>query len=648
MKQAKIYKILLTAVAMLMFILASVAFIMPTKNTVYAEETASKPIYFDGSTASIDGTGLATIKANDQTFKFKNAMVADALEIKATVSNISKVVVTFNTDSYDVNASQITHKLVIELDQNNNKQFTFNEEVSANSISGNELNIKLKVDDKNVISASVNEGEFVSSAKSLYKVEKYAVCEITNLTFTFTLAPNQTEGTFKISSVNQDYNRTGYLQEFNFENGKVVEKALPRVCLGSAMYVKTKDGYKAIVYKFEEYSLELKAYSVLEPVSSTDLYLAKADEADDIVLPPVEKPKKVIFKTSDKIAVKCTGFEGAVDEITVTIKDRATLVESAPEYIDVSAGSEGEEILKNFNDALIRATKKKYTGSDKETYIKLGEAVKIPSMESLVTDDNTPYSKLSHTLYYSTPGTRRLSSTAGWEITTDLPGTYLFYVIFKDAQGESMDKEDIYKVDENDENKLLDTKYKSFIFHFEIQDDAEITVVAQQHTPGFINTKYTMSKFTFTGNYSEPVYELWYNKDSKATINKLQGADWVKIPVASEVKKTDVMPKGFTYAQVQSIGYEGELSFTPVKTGRYVIKCTVDSKTSINANPVSDYAYVEVTSAPTVVTPATDWLGDNLSSVIFLSIGTACLIGIVALLFIKPKAKGQTNSKKRK
>ncbi len=649
MKQAKIYKILLTAVAVLMFVLAGVTMLMPAKNTVYAEETTSAPIYFEG-TSSIDKDGLATVKADGQTFKLKNAMVADALEIDATVADINKVEISFTTGSYDVNGNKdgtsyldnIEHKLAIEL----GKAFTFNGETSAYVVDGNQLNVKFKVVN-NVISVSVNDGEFVSSAKSLYKVEQYAVCEINSLTFTFTLATGKTQGTFKISSVNQDYNDAtdAYLQKFEFENGEVKQSALPKVSLGSTMFVNTQTGYKAIVYKYEQYKLDLKAYSVLQPIDASDLYLAKVNEGDRIKLSNEDKPKTVIFAEDNTVGVKCKGFDTIVDKITVQLEDinNVSSENKAPEYVI------NQDALDSFKAALLKATKTTYTGSDKETYIRLGDKVTVPSMESLVIDDFTAYEKLSHTLYYSTPGTRSLSTTTGWEITTDLPGTYTFYVVFKDAQGESMNKEDIYKVNENDANLLDDTKYKAFIFTFEIKDDAEIKVTAiSNHSNGFLNTKYTVSNFIIDGNTSEPEYQLWYNKDSNATVNKLEGAGWVQIPEYSKVKNGGDLPKGFTLEQIKKTNYTGELSFTPVKVGKYVIKCTVDSKTSIDRDAKSAYASVVVEKAPKVVTPANDWLGDNVSSVIFLSIGAACLIGIIALLFVKPKAKGQTKSKKQK
>ena len=52
---------------------------------------------------------------------------------------------------------------------------------------------------------------------------------------------------------------------------------------------------------------------------------------------------------------------------------------------------------------------------------------------------------------------------------------------------------------------------------------------------------------------------------------------------------------------------------------------------------VSDSAVIVVTDEPTYVKPDSKWLQNNVWSVVFLSVGTLCLIGIIILLCIKPK-----------
>ena len=51
----------------------------------------------------------------------------------------------------------------------------------------------------------------------------------------------------------------------------------------------------------------------------------------------------------------------------------------------------------------------------------------------------------------------------------------------------------------------------------------------------------------------------------------------------------------------------------------------------------SAYSIVNITSTPKVVEVPNYWLRDNIWTVVFFSVGTLCLIGIIILLCIKPK-----------
>ena len=100
------------------------------------------------------------------------------------------------------------------------------------------------------------------------------------------------------------------------------------------------------------------------------------------------------------------------------------------------------------------------------------------------------------------------------------------------------------------------------------------------------------------------------------------------------------MPNGFTYDEVKSIGYDGSLTFTPDRTGTYAIECHITSNTSASRDE-SAAALIRVKEKTATVTPYSKtfaaWVKNNVWSVVFLSIGTLCLIAIIVLLCIKPK-----------
>jgi hypothetical protein len=205
-----------------------------------------------------------------------------------------------------------------------------------------------------------------------------------------------------------------------------------------------------------------------------------------------------------------------------------------------------------------------------------------------------------------------------------------------------MSTDDFYTFDDNDEQNRIMGVYGAYVFSFEIQDNAPINITAVNQINGYVGTRYTVSKFNVSATGYTPTYELYYNADA----TKLPVADWeqtwIKIPVATEISENDVLPQeltdnGFTYEDIQNINYDGQLSFTPDRTGKYVVKCTVSSNASVRSATAT--ASVEVKDAPTIVKPVNTWLKDNVWSVVFLSAGTVCLIIVIILLFVQPKEK---------
>ena len=92
---------------------------------------------------------------------------------------------------------------------------------------------------------------------------------------------------------------------------------------------------------------------------------------------------------------------------------------------------------------------------------------------------------------------------------------------------------------------------------------------------------------------------------------------------------------GYSYDDLKSIDYDNKLSFTPNKIGSYKIDCFLTSDKSVRY--ASDSTIIRITDEPVTVQPANYWFQENLVSLIFLGVGTACLIAIIVLLFVKPK-----------
>ena len=167
-----------------------------------------------------------------------------------------------------------------------------------------------------------------------------------------------------------------------------------------------------------------------------------------------------------------------------------------------------------------------------------------------------------------------------------------------------------------------------------MEDDAKITVTAAvKEGVGYKGVLYTAASFDVDANGCTMTYKLYYNADTKATAT---GEGWKEIPKASSVTDEDyVSSDGYTYDEIKSVNFNGELKFVPTKLGAYKIECVATS--DVSPRDASDYMIVMVESEPSVVKVDNKWLQNNIWSVVFLSIGTLCLIGIIVLLCIKPK-----------
>ena len=229
-----------------------------------------------------------------------------------------------------------------------------------------------------------------------------------------------------------------------------------------------------------------------------------------------------------------------------------------------------------------------------------------------------------------------MNTSSTLEIPLNTAGKYRFFVIFEDKAGNKMLEKDFYEETFNDPTKL----YNDYIFEFEVYDDSPLSVTASNQGKGYVGTQYKASAFKIDNLGYNATYSLYYSETKDATEDK-----WVEI-VAKNSAVEGEETNGYTYEQLQEIGYDGLLTFTPDKIGYYKIVCTINSTAS--ARWVSAEAIVSVQDQTIEVHPYDHWIENNIWSVVFLSVGTVSLILVVILLFIKPKDEIDTAPKKNK
>jgi hypothetical protein len=440
----------------------------------------------------------------------------------------------------------------------------------------------------------------------------------------FELASANTPVDFKIESIDQKASdaEENYKQTFETKDGVITDdKVYPVVAVSESFYKNNPDGsYTMVKNVREKYTVSVEAYSVLSNVSASKIYVQKNDK---IWRETNDTPKGIMFLEEGDIDVNLVTKDGDKEIVLKTLSKIDVVNYANDKTTPVFIYDEGA--FQAYTVALQNA----YYNIDEKHHVALGTDLEIPSMKDLVFDDINTYEALTKKVFYSNNVSEDLTSN-GMTISLSEAGKYVFKATFIDSNGNAMDKEDF----ETGE------KYANYVFNFEIEDDAPIKITAAPvQGKGFKNVSYTASKFTIDAVGCNTTYTLYYNADKTAT----EGSDgWVAIPKSSSVTDKGYSKDGYTYDDVKSIAYNGSLTFTPNKLGAYMIKCEAVSSVTSRGDSASTVIVVDGEASPVKV--YTDWLANNVWSVVFLGVGGLCLIGIIVLLCIKPKDETESDN----
>ncbi len=617
MKLAKSHKIifLITALA-LSVMLAFSALTVFTGKAIEPIENPNASNYFENeATAEFVDAGVKLSVDSNKKVSFSNELVISdmAIELGAT-ENVKNVNLVLTYDSYYKNG-------------NKNAEGKFDKEIVNTFDVTGKSSVSIKVENNVVkVDGAENAGDY-------YKISKNDA-PIAKVSLELTLNDGATTGSVIVKSIDQKAsNGEGkYKQSFVLVDGKL-QPALAVVTLSSSNFAKDADG-KYVAYANQDYSLYCRGYSVIETKTSG----FTVTENDDITV-----------ADNDGSYIHFKALASGITEKTVTLKIEDKDLSSASyevkvvNKLDKTASDEENSAPKYVYDELaIQAFKAELENQ----YIKdgklvpLGTKINIPSMEDFVIDDRTPYDKLTKKIYYAS---KTEKSSTSLQFALDNVGDYYFYVLFTDQEEKGMDKSDFVEL--NDDGSVKEYgKYGSssadknneegYIFYFNIDEDKEIVITPPtKQGVGYKGTKYTASKFEILSAASNKnVFKLEYTDKENPTEE-----DWVEIKAFSGIEE-DYNDGNYDYETLKKIGYNGEYTFTPDKVGKYRITVYVSSPLSVMSN--SGSTIIEVKEEAKVINPSRfDWIKDNVWSVVFLSAGSLCLIGIVIILFIKPKDK---------
>lgn len=291
----------------------------------------------------------------------------------------------------------------------------------------------------------------------------------------------------------------------------------------------------------------------------------------------------------------------------------------------------------------------------------------LPSFESLVSDNADSYKDMSYSIYYMADGSWSQNTNRSFnQLYIDLTaaGEYKFTVYAQDSASNKMwyhdaDKdEDVeFSVDEiqtmyaDEDDEGLRDKLPWFIFSAGVAD-ISVKDPGEQDT-AYVGQTYTADSFEIEGVSTTAVYTLYrfendiyfadhgkylsYEQFMQDKEQLFEDYDYLtRIPALSELDSGSDEYEQFSKYEWNS----SSRSFVPQDgTSFYLIRCKVTSSLQGDRS-VSAFMGISASATPAAIKGEDTWLQDNMASIILLTIAGAAVIGIVLLLVIKPKNKG--------
>ncbi|MBD5632596.1 MAG: hypothetical protein HDP34_05145 [Clostridia bacterium] len=424
-------------------------------------------------------------------------------------------------------------------------------------------------------------------------------------------------------------------------------------------------------------------------VPKTDDYKTAGTFSEDFV---VTAAVKVYLKLTDTTS---TGGQSTYVLLDWYVEDKYLLDINGTSYIAVAKDEVGATFKENeINNSTLKTDYQQAVDAAAEKQeLKAGSknSFYLPSVDSLLSDNATNYSDLTFNIFYMTDGSGSFQSLTGkaanaLSISLSKAGRYVFTIVATDTSGNKMyylkpgeagkDPEkveiststsDILSMYEQKKGTdYEDTKKYLPWFEFEVASSTiEITDPGEQDT-AYVGTTYSSISFEVNGVSYDTAYRLYLFRN-----DLYYAANGVSLTydefMAQKEELITSHREWFTYIYATNKMNEGDeeyeefkdyawddssLSFVPQDSNAfYLIECTA---TSTENGKQADKAYMGISASPKVrdLKGEDTWLQDNMTSVILLCIAGVSLIGIVLLLVIKPKNKGdldeefETTSKK--
>ena len=380
-------------------------------------------------------------------------------------------------------------------------------------------------------------------------------------------------------------------------------------------------------------------------------------------------------REEDYVYLSWYAADGAVKEMNETSETeedkfyavKVNREQSGPKYANENADA-FDAAVKEYQDAVNELAENASAGDGAEFY--------LPSLRKLITSDSADYRNLRFSIYFYVEGQTSSSSATsntslrynGLKFAMKTKGEYCFRILAADAAGNAMtamlDGEEVTVTSSNiwdfDKSQIPE-------FTFEARYTGAVIEDAGSQKAGFRDTEYSVSSFKVIAldgiekdytlyrvdenhlpeNFTLPSYSSLVDEakdgftayfenglpkeEFKDAFDEIQAYD-------NDIKESDKTDWENSDNKFHWDPTKSSLTFVPAERGIYVVQLTV---TDPNRTLERKFGYqvIEVNNPYDYTPGQSQWLQNNIVSVVLFSISAVLAVVIVVLFLVKPSDK---------
>ncbi len=371
-----------------------------------------------------------------------------------------------------------------------------------------------------------------------------------------------------------------------------------------------------------------------------------------------------------------------VDDFTYIIVNRGDIgaaqtgEKSGPTYVGVTAdeatktnvkAEEADTLAEEYQRAIdeIAYKKDKDGNLTRELALSAGDGsyFYLPSLRSLITSKNADYRNLRFSVYYKkqsleTSGSASSATSLRYNalrFEIDEEGKYIFKVLASDAAGNTMKYYDA-------DGRLADVSSGNIwdieeipTFRFETGYTGAKVEDPGTQTPGYRESTYTVPSFDIVAlSDYKATYTLYrFDEGALGGLSKPEYNDFVEnvkdyvetyAACLKEVKtfNSSVSEEDEDQWERTDNKYhwdpDSSLSFVPQEATYYIVKLTIEEE-RLPGHTATAYQVIDVKNPLDPIPNTTEWLENNVTSVVLFSVSAVLLIVIIILFVVKPSDK---------